>query len=801
MSDLFKFASSMLPASTRVVGFSGHEAISQPYRFEVFVIAHSDAIDFDLNEAVNTRARLSIDAKKGPPFLFSGVLGSIDLLHEFGGRALLRAVIVPRLAELALSRHSRIFTKKSPLDVIKAVLEEGGVTDFEVHVGASAVEEHICQYRESDLDFISRWMEREGIRYYFEHGEEGEKLILSDNQNHPAEASGLPVRYYPQMGDFGSGAEASFRSFKSRHKNLSANVKLRDNDYAKPTFGLAGHSPVHPNGAGEINLYGERFFDPASGQRLAQVRAESIAAGQSTFEAMGPRLHLHAGVTFELEEHPRPTFNTKYLVTEAHHHGNQATDLDHFFQKMIGLEQTDVYLVDVTAIPAKTPYRPPSVTPWPRIYSFENAVVDGPASSEYAQIDAQGRYNVKFHFDEGPLKDGQASTFVRMMQPHGGGVEGFHFPLRKGTEIVVSFLGGDPDRPVISGVVPNALTPSPVTSGNHTKNIIQTGGHNRLEIEDLAGHQRITLSTPYANSYLRMGSPNDGHEMILHTDGNALHDTAVNVDIKTGGHKHEDVVGDVQETYHNTKTETVTLAVTENYNNIKTETVALALTENYNNTKTETVKGHLKETYKAGQEIHVTGTKTETVTDAVTETYQNGLATKVTGGNVTLDVDAGTYTVTVKGIKKELVKDDHHSTAEGNYYKEIKGSNETVIKGVNTSIVLGNSNSVIVGFSTSTLVGGSLTTVAGLKTDLLLGGSIAVNLGAKMDFTFGMKLDVLNGFKGEFTIGTHMKSVAVTTVDLGPVKFREFALEMALHPLKLDFSDLDIDLSDLQIIA
>ncbi len=801
MSDLLTFASSMLPSSTRVVGFTGHEAISQPYRFEVYVFAHSDAIDFDLNDAVGTRATLTIAAKKGPPFLFSGILGSVDLLHEFGGRALLRTVIVPRLSELALSRHSRIFTKKSPLDVIKLILEEGGVTDFEVHVGASAVEEHICQYRESDLDFISRWMEREGIRYYFEHTEEGEKLILSDNQNHPPDPSGLPVRYYPQMGDFGSGAEASFRSFVSRHKNLTASVKLRDNDYGKPTFALAGSSEVHSNGAGEVNLYGERFFDPGAGRRLAQIRAESMAVSQSTFQAMGPRLHLHSGVTFELEEHPRPAFNTKYLVTEVHHHGNQATDLDHFFQKIIGVEHPDAYLVDVTAIPAKTPFRPPAVTSWPRIYGFENAVVDGSASSEYAQIDSHGRYNIKFHFDEGPLKDGQASTYVRMMQPHGGGVEGFHFPLRKGTEVVVSFLGGDPDRPVISGVVPNVLTPSPVTSANHTKNVLQTGGRNRLEIEDLAGHQRITLSTPHANTYLRMGAPNDGHEMILHTDGNALFDTALNVDIQTGGHKHEDVVGDVQETYHDTKTETVTLAVTEKYDNTKTETVALALTESYNSTKTETVKGHLKETYQSGQEIAVTGTLVETVSDAVTQTYGNGLATKVTGGNVTLDVDAGTYTVTVKGIKKELVKDDHHSVAEGSYYKEIKGSNTTKIKGINTSIVEGSANSVVLGFSTSTTVIGSLSTIVGLKTDFLLGGSLAVTAGMKTDFTFGAKVDFLSGLKGEFTVGTHIKSVAVTTVDLGPVKFREFALELALHPLKLDFSDLDIDLSDLQIIA
>jgi type VI secretion system secreted protein VgrG len=190
--------------------------------------------------------------------------------------------------------------------------------------------------------------------------------------------------------------------------------------------------------------------------------------------------------------------------------------------------------VEVQAISADVQFRPARRAAWPRIYGYENGQVEGAGASDYAQIDDQGRYLVKMRFDEGNGHGARSSTWVRMMQPHGGGVEGFHFPLRKHTEVVVSFLGGDPDRPVISGVVPNALTPSPVTSGNHTKNVIQTGGRNRLELEDLAGQQRITLSTPYSNTYLRMGSPNDDHEAIIHTDDNALLHADVNYDVYAG---------------------------------------------------------------------------------------------------------------------------------------------------------------------------------------------------------------------------------------------------------------------------
>lgn len=147
-----------------------------------------------------------------------------------------------------------------------------------------------------------------------------------------------------------------------------------------------------------------------------------------------------------------------------------------------------------------------------------------------------------------------------MMQPHGGGVEGFHFPLRKGTEVVLAFLGGDPDRPVIAGVVPNAHTPSPVTSGNHTKNVLQTGGRNRFELEDLDGQQRISLSTPYANTYIRMGAPNEDHELIVKTDENSLVDVKATTDFKLGMRGRGDWNVDVQDAWkthvHNKNLET-----------------------------------------------------------------------------------------------------------------------------------------------------------------------------------------------------------------------------------------------------
>jgi len=539
MADLITLESSAFPDNSRVATFRGVEAISRPYEIEVLVmIDEADGEEVDLADGIGSKARLVIDRAddKLPPFIFAGILGTIEHLHSFGGRSLVRAVIVPRLWTLGLSHHSRMFTKESIRDIIKDVLEDNGLhegDDFDIRVQHQVKEEHVCQYHESDLAFISRWMEREGFYYYFEHSESGEKLIIADSKSYPDEPLKVPVRYFPQAGGDHS-AGASFRTFRAKHASLPATVKLKDYDYARPNLELAGPSDVSDYGTAEVIKHGDRFFTPGDATRLATLRSEEMKARQVVFRAAGTRSHINSGHKFSLDEHPKPSFNTKYLAIEVHHYGNQAAGYTQWADLM-DIEHQEVYFVEVDAIPAKVQFRPETRTQWPRIYGTENAVIDGPADSDYAQLDDQGRYLVKFKFDESTLKQGNASTLVRMMQPHGGEIEGFHFPLRKGTEVLLTFLGGDPDRPVISGVVPNALTPSPVTSANHTKNVIQTGGRNRFEMEDLANNQWIRISTPHAKTVINMGLPMDTiHELHMHTDKDTLLDTGTNYDLNVG---------------------------------------------------------------------------------------------------------------------------------------------------------------------------------------------------------------------------------------------------------------------------
>ena len=169
------------------------------------------------------------------------------------------------------------------------------------------------------------------------------------------------------------------------------------------------------------------------------------------------------------------------------------------------------------------------------------------------KLDEQGRYKVRMPFDiNEEHREGKASSFVRMVQPYAGSDHGMHFPLHKGTEVLLTFIDGDPDRPVISGAIPNPETPSPVKAENQTMAGIRTAGQNKIAIEDRDGNQRILLQTPTDNTWIRMGTPNDPPGLELDGDaGTTAPDASVASGIKIN------TSGDLTETVKGKKTEII----------------------------------------------------------------------------------------------------------------------------------------------------------------------------------------------------------------------------------------------------
>ncbi len=643
MQDVFTVECGAISGDTRVVGFRGSEGISRPYAFDLFL--QIDSAEFEIADALDAKATLTILRPEGQtPFVFQGILADLELLNEYGGRALVRGRLVPQLWQLGLSLHSRIFTDQSIPDIIKKVLDDAGVDSdaYTLKLTQSyKPHEHVCQYQESDLAFISRWMEREGMYYFFEHGDAREKLVIADAKSAHEALGSAPIRFHALAGGDGSAGE-HLHTFTCHQRSLPARVRLKDYDYGNPTLDVSGTARVSKTGVGEVSVYGARFFTPDDGKRLAKLRSEELLSREVVFHGTGSAAYLRSGYLFEVQGHGRAAFDAKYLAVEVTHQGSLRPTPE--LARLTGIEESsEVYRAVVTAIPEKTQFRAELATPWPRIYGFENGVIDGPADSEYAQIDDGGRYAVKFMFDESDLKDGKASTWVRMLQPHGGGIEGFHFPLRKGTEVLLTFLGGDPDRPVIAGVVPNAVTPSPVTKTNHTTNVIQTGGRNRFELEDEKGSERITLSTPHKNTFLRMGAPNDPNNLYLSSEGVGYMYIGAEYSQHVVGAKKEWADNTVDEIFKGPFSTTVTNKVNETYNADQETTITSGWTLTING-------GGLMETIAGGVVQGITGGVTRTVSGGTTHDVTGDWNFSASGAyNLT---NAATMSQTVPGAVK-----------------------------------------------------------------------------------------------------------------------------------------------------
>jgi type VI secretion system secreted protein VgrG len=518
-ADVFSLSCPALD-SLAFVGWKGTEHVSRPYEIELYFTVPAGA---PARKAVGERATLKADRGSGDPLVWHGVIASVRLLHTFAERALYKALLVPKLWMLRHSMRSHVFTHETVKQFLSDTLVAGGLATsefrFSVDEGRYPEEELVVQYRETHLDFFHRWLEREGLYYYFEHadGAPGEVLVIVDDASlHDDFPGGGRARHVPVHGHDAT-APTGLHQLEQDVAWLPKSVTVTDYNYANPSAPVLGESRVTEHGMGVLRDYGHRVFVEGEAKRLAEVRAQSIGCREVTLRASGDVLGPRPGYRLAIDDRPEEVTES-WLALEVSHVGT-ISGATAEMRRLTGLGAGETYRMSLVAIPAETQFRAAQSTPWPRIYGFENAIVCGPATSQYAQLDADGRYFVRFEFDASELEDGKASTRVRMMQPHGGATEGFHFPLRKGTEVMIGFLGGDPDRPFIAGVVPNAHKPSVVGERNHTQNVVRTGSGNQIVLEDEQGKEFIFVHTPNKATGIYLGVPTGQHTDVYTGEG------------------------------------------------------------------------------------------------------------------------------------------------------------------------------------------------------------------------------------------------------------------------------------------
>jgi len=369
--------------------------------------------------------------------------------------------------------------------------------------------EFVLQYNESPLQFISRWMEREGLYYFFEQGKTREKLVITDsNIAHVHPLGAKPLRYAPPSGLAAENAGGTVSTFSRSHSLTPRTVQIKDYNYLQPELPIQAQKTVNENGSGAYYSYADNAKSVTEVEHLATVRAEALGCPWRVAKGESDALTLRCGRLFTLDKHYEASWNIDYCVIQASHEGSFTGYL------FSGLndepeEESPFYRVTFEAIPADVQYRSPESTPWPRIHGALNARIDAAGSGQYAELDEHGRYKVRFHLDRSGRKDGHGSHFIRKAEPYGGAGHGMHFPLHKGAEVLLTFVDGDPDRPIIAGAVPDGEHSSQVAAATQTQCRLTTAGQNKLHVEDAAGQQRMLLSTPTAETYLRIGSHND----------------------------------------------------------------------------------------------------------------------------------------------------------------------------------------------------------------------------------------------------------------------------------------------------
>ena len=510
----FSFKSSALPGDTfEVVSFTGSESLSRLYRFDVTLV--SENAELDLEKVIHSRATLTILREKGN-IRFNGILSAFQQMQAVNNQVYYRATLTPALWRHTLTFHNQIFLDKTAPEIIEATLKDCGLTslDFEFRLASTYTfpkRDYVCQYGESHFSFISRWMEREGIYFYFEQNDDRERLIVTNTAMiHGVMTEGEKMNYSPVSGLDEESREEVIKSFICTQNILPAKVTLKDYNYMKPSLELSAEAIVSENGIGDVYIYGENFALPEEGNHLAGIRADELKCRGKVFHGESLIPFLRPGYKFKLERHYRKDFNTTFLTTEIQHSGKQEFYLTSGLTKETSERESSPYYSNTfKAILTTTQFRPERITDKPRFSGTISANIDAEGSSQYAEIDEYGRYKVRMPFDLSDAKGGKGSYWLRMAQPYAGKEHGMHFPLHKETEVLLTFIDGDPDRPIISAAIPNLLTASPVTSANSTQNRINTAGGNKIHFEDQQGGQRIQFETPHANTWLRMGAPND----------------------------------------------------------------------------------------------------------------------------------------------------------------------------------------------------------------------------------------------------------------------------------------------------
>jgi type VI secretion system secreted protein VgrG len=482
-------------------GFRGQESVSRLFHFDLYM--HSENRSIKMESIVGKKATVVIVLPDKKERYINGIISSFSQAGstplEMGSTpkifAHYSATLVPQMWMLTRTSDCRIFQEMTVPDILAKIFQEHNLA-FKNHLhGDFKRREYAVQYRETDFNFVSRLMEEEGIFYFFKHEADKHTLVLAND----------PSEFKPVL----SHGDISYKSLIGEDKlrdvitewTVGQEVRpgryaVNDFNFKKPALDLTSDVGGKDERKLEIYDYPGEYVTREEGERLVGIRMHeqessmTVATGSSTCRG------FTAGYKFKLKDHYRRDFNKEYVITSNYISSDQGTNY-----RTTGVDATEFfqYSNQIQCIPSPTPFRPARVTSVPFMQGPQTAIVVGPPGEEI-YVDQYGRVKVQFHWDREGKYNEKSSCWVRVSQNWAGKRWGAMFIPRIGQEVIVDFLEGDPDQPIITGRVynGNAMPPYELPA-EKTKSTIKTdsskggGGFNELRFEDKKGDEQVFI--------------------------------------------------------------------------------------------------------------------------------------------------------------------------------------------------------------------------------------------------------------------------------------------------------------------
>jgi type VI secretion system secreted protein VgrG len=672
----------------------GVEAMSQPFQWKLDLL--SEKSDVEPDDILGKTVTITMSLPGGKSRYFHGHVTEFSLGGWSQKYNQYRAIVRPWYWLLTRTADCKIFQDKTVPQIYEEVVKQYGFTDYQLKLsGTYEPWEYCVQYRETDFNFLSRLLEQEGIYYFFLHAADKHTMVLADAPGQHTKQPGYEkVPYYPPGGTDTQRERDYLESWVWTKSVQPGSFATTDFDFEKPRKSLSGSSTIerkHSQASYEIFDYPAELskLEASQTEATAKIRIEELQASYLIAHGHGTAAGLGTGFRFELSNFPRKDLNIEYLITQ----GTYTLTVDSY---ETGTASGEEFAVAIEAIDAQTPFRPDRRTPKPVVQGAQTAIVVGKAGEEIF-TDKYGRVKVQFHWDRYGKQDEKSSCWIRVAQVWAGKSWGaIHIP-RIGQEVIVSFLEGDPDQPIITGRVYNGDSMPPYgLPANATQSGIKSrsskgGGEanfNEIRFEDKKGSEQFTT----------------------HAEKNQ-DVTVENDEVVSIGHDRTETVG------HD---ETITIG------NNRTEKVGVNEMITIGSNRTETVGAN--ETISIAGSRTITVSKTESATVALQRTHNVGINETISIG-VAQEINVGAaQTITVGAVQ---------ATTVGASQSNNIGTSRAVTVGTDQTVSIGAGATMNIGADEARSVTGGRGTTIGKDDSLKITNNLVIDAGDSVTIKTG----------------------------------------------------------------